>query len=115
MADGTILRADVVRPMPAQVTGTTGIDPNLAWDEDGTCHLAWRGYGMADATVGGGIKHVTIAPLTGERPGEATDGLARPALTRDDAGRLSFTAPDDGTAPPRSWPCTAATRPGVRR
>lgn len=26
------------------VAGTIGIDPDLAWDEDGTCYLTWCSF-----------------------------------------------------------------------
>lgn len=41
------------------VPGTVGIDPDLAWDEDGTCYLTWCAFDD-------GIAQVTIDPATGE-------------------------------------------------
>jgi len=26
---------------PMQIVGTAGIDPDIAWDNDGTCYLTW--------------------------------------------------------------------------
>lgn len=58
---------------PVSVPGTAGIDPDLCWDEDGVCHLTWRGFGRRDGHFAGGIHHVTIDPTTGERTGEETE------------------------------------------
>ena len=30
---------------PVFTAGALGIDPDLAWDEDGTCHMTWAGFG----------------------------------------------------------------------
>ncbi|WP_062524881.1 glycoside hydrolase family 43 protein [Demequina rhizosphaerae] len=49
---------------PVFVPGTLGIDPDLAWDDDGTCLLTWRGFGPP------GIHQVAIDPETGARLGE---------------------------------------------
>ncbi|WP_084127528.1 glycoside hydrolase family 43 protein [Demequina sp. NBRC 110054] len=51
---------------PVRVPGTLGIDPDLAWDDDGTCLLTWRGFAPP------GIHQVPIDPATGERLGEET-------------------------------------------
>jgi hypothetical protein len=51
---------------PVYVEGTLGIDPDLAWTDDGTCLLSWRGFQPA------GIHQVPIDPLTGERLGDAS-------------------------------------------
>ncbi|WP_062467142.1 glycoside hydrolase family 43 protein [Demequina maris] len=51
---------------PVFVPGTIGIDPDLAWDEDGTCLLTWRGFGPP------GIHQVPIDPESGARLGEET-------------------------------------------
>lgn len=48
---------------PAFVQVERGIDPDLAWDEDGTCHLTW-------ALTAGGIMSVPVNPDTGEILGE---------------------------------------------
>lgn len=46
---------------PVHVTGTLGIDPDLAWDEAGVCHLTWASFqpGLR------GIACVPIDPVTG--------------------------------------------------
>jgi beta-xylosidase len=38
---------------PVYTTGTVGIDPDLAWDEDGTCYLTWArgGHGIMQAAL----------------------------------------------------------------
>lgn len=51
---------------PVYVEGTPGIDPDLAWTDDGTCLLSWRGLAPA------GIHQTPIDPMTGERLGEDT-------------------------------------------
>ncbi|MGC3953101.1 MAG: family 43 glycosylhydrolase [Propionicimonas sp.] len=61
---------------PVTVPGTIGIDPDLAWDEDGTCYLTWRGFPD-------GIVQVTIDQETGEvlsdrRPLWAGTGMKAP-------------------------------------
>jgi len=43
---------------PTVVPGTSGIDPDLCWDADGTCYLTWCGPE--------GITQVTVHPTTGE-------------------------------------------------
>ncbi|MDP3953119.1 MAG: glycoside hydrolase family 43 protein, partial [Microbacterium sp.] len=45
---------------PVYVGGTIGVDPDLAWDEDGVCHLTWSDI------VKGGISQVQINPLSGD-------------------------------------------------
>jgi xylan 1,4-beta-xylosidase len=44
--------------VPTIVAGVVGIDPDLAWDEDGTCYLTWCRLGA--------IAQVVIDPSTGE-------------------------------------------------
>ncbi|MFD5002916.1 family 43 glycosylhydrolase [Streptomyces mutabilis] len=46
---------------PVHVAGTIGIDPDLAWDEAGVCHLTWASFlpGLH------GIASVPIDPMTG--------------------------------------------------
>ena len=51
---------------PVYVAGTPGIDPDLAWTDDGMCLLTWRGLAPP------GIHQVPIDPQTGKRLGEAT-------------------------------------------
>ncbi|MFF8021764.1 family 43 glycosylhydrolase [Streptomyces sp. NPDC007896] len=43
---------------PVHTTGAIGIDPDLAWDEDGTCYLTW--------SLPGGIAQATVDPSTGK-------------------------------------------------
>lgn len=54
---------------PVHVPGTPGIDPDLVWDEDGTCHLTWRSWGPD----GSRIRSLPINPLTGEHLGASCD------------------------------------------
>ncbi|GAA3748146.1 glycoside hydrolase family 43 protein [Salinactinospora qingdaonensis] len=51
---------------PAHVPGTIGIDPDLAWDEDGVCRLTWTSLSAEMR----GIASVPIDPSTGETLGE---------------------------------------------
>jgi hypothetical protein len=44
---------------PVWTTGVIGIDPDLAWDDDGACHLTWSD------PVRGGISQVRVDPRTG--------------------------------------------------
>jgi xylan 1,4-beta-xylosidase len=44
---------------PVYTSGAIGWDPDLSWDEEGHCHLAW-------ADPRGGIAHATVDPLTGQ-------------------------------------------------
>lgn len=65
--------------IPVRVPGTAGIDPDLFWDEDGTCHLTWSGF--LDGAHG--ILSRPIDPRTGEVLGEIRrmwqgTGLAHP-------------------------------------
>ncbi|MDU0348588.1 glycoside hydrolase family 43 protein [Actinomyces sp. MRS3W] len=57
---------------PVEVPGTPGIDPDLSWDEDGTCYMTWRGMTMGGDAFATAIKAVPIDPATGERLGEET-------------------------------------------
>jgi hypothetical protein len=50
---------------PVQIPGTLGIDPDIAWDSDGSCYLTWVGFG----------------------PGENESGIVQARLDPD-AGRL---------------------------
>ncbi|SEP68300.1 Beta-xylosidase [Streptomyces sp. yr375] len=43
---------------PVYTAGAIGIDPDLAWDETGTCYLTWA--------YPGGISQATVDPTTGE-------------------------------------------------
>ncbi|WP_211294471.1 glycoside hydrolase family 43 protein [Compostimonas suwonensis] len=53
--------------VPVRASGAIGIDPDLFWDEDGTCYLTWKG--VSDTGLSG-ILSSAIDPLTGERRGE---------------------------------------------
>ncbi|MFH5877230.1 family 43 glycosylhydrolase [Arthrobacter sp. NA-172] len=44
---------------PVYTTGAIGWDPDLSWDDEGQCHLAW-------ADPRGGIAHATVDPVTGQ-------------------------------------------------
>ncbi|SDH60568.1 Glycosyl hydrolases family 43 [Leifsonia sp. 98AMF] len=62
---------------PVYTQGTIGIDPDLAWDDDGACFLTWKDP-LAD-----GIAQVRVDPLTGELLSEhriltTGTGLAHP-------------------------------------
>lgn len=52
---------------PVFVAGTFGIDPDLAWDDDGTCYLTYASF-----NEGGGIVQVRVDPLTGKALSEVT-------------------------------------------
>jgi hypothetical protein len=53
---------------PVYVTGTFGIDPDLAWDDAGHCYLTYSGVAMGGSP--GGIVQVLIDPQTGKMLGE---------------------------------------------
>ena len=64
---------------PVHVAGTVGIDPDLVWDEDGTCHLTWASF-HPDLQ---GIASAPVDPATGELLGSPRllwpgTGLASP-------------------------------------
>lgn len=48
---------------PTFVPGAVGIDPDLAWDEDGTCFLSWKGMDFVTET---GILQARLDLLSGE-------------------------------------------------
>ncbi|MCU1518705.1 MAG: glycoside hydrolase family 43 [Pseudarthrobacter sp.] len=48
---------------PVLIPGTLGIDPDIAWDADGTCYLTWVGFGPADNQSG--IVQARLDPATG--------------------------------------------------
>jgi xylan 1,4-beta-xylosidase len=51
---------------PVAVDGAVGIDPDLAWDADGTCWLTYSELGTAGfEAVSGAIKQVRLDPVTG--------------------------------------------------
>jgi hypothetical protein len=47
---------------PVRIPSAVGIDPDLAWDDDGTCLMTYAGFGPG----GEGIVQSAIDPLTGE-------------------------------------------------
>ncbi|MGO1630347.1 glycoside hydrolase family 43 protein [Microbacterium sp.] len=49
---------------PVRVPDTIGIDPDLAWDDEGRCLLTWRSMSPP------GIRQVEIDPATGEQFGD---------------------------------------------
>ena len=53
---------------PVRITSAVGIDPDLAWDDDGTCLMSWTGPGIDGLPAG--IRQAPIDPLTGEILGE---------------------------------------------
>ena len=48
---------------PVRIPSAIGIDPDLAWDDDGTCLMSYAGFGPHG---GEGIVQSAIDPLTGE-------------------------------------------------
>ena len=48
---------------PIRIPGALGIDPDLAWDDDGTCLMTYAGFGPGGSE---GIVQSAIDPLTGE-------------------------------------------------
>jgi len=49
---------------PVRIPSAVGIDPDLAWDDDGTCYMTWTG--PPEDGVPAGIRQATIDPFTGE-------------------------------------------------
>lgn len=65
-----IVHADTVEgpwSVPVRASGAIGIDPDLFWDEDGTCYLTWKG--VSDTGLSG-ILSSAVDPLTGDRLGQ---------------------------------------------
>ncbi|GGS23710.1 glycoside hydrolase 43 family protein [Streptomyces humidus] len=52
---------------PVRIPSAVGIDPDLAWDDDGTCLMSYAGFGPQG---GEGIVQSAIDPFTGEVLGE---------------------------------------------
>jgi hypothetical protein len=48
---------------PVRIAGALGIDPDLAWDDDGTCYLTWAAF---DPDGLGGISQAVLDPATGD-------------------------------------------------
>ena len=63
---------------PAFAAGAVGVDPDLAWDEDGVCHLTWSTYGDASVIRQAGIDPSTGVLLSGPRRLWSGTGLAAP-------------------------------------
>lgn len=66
--------------VPVRVEGIRGIDPDLFWDVDGTCHVSGLGFGAPELS---GIVSVPIDPMTGRQLGPVRklwqgSGLANP-------------------------------------
>jgi hypothetical protein len=60
---------------PLQIADTLGIDPDLAWDNDGVCYLTWAGFGPGED--GSGIVQARLDPVAGkllERPRKLWQG-----------------------------------------
>jgi hypothetical protein len=55
---------------PVRMTGVRGIDPDLAWDDDGTLLVSYAGFGAGGPAglVQQAVDPVTGAALTGRRP-----------------------------------------------
>lgn len=53
---------------PVRIPSAVGIDPDLAWDDDGSCLMSWTGPGIDGLPAG--IRQAPIDPLTGEILGE---------------------------------------------
>jgi hypothetical protein len=52
---------------PVRIPSAVGIDPDIAWDDDGTCLMTWTG--PPDDGVPAGIRQAAIDPSTGEMLG----------------------------------------------
>jgi xylan 1,4-beta-xylosidase len=53
---------------PVRIPAAIGIDPDLAWDDDGTCLMTWTG--PPEDGVPAGIRQAPVDPFTGELLGE---------------------------------------------
>jgi xylan 1,4-beta-xylosidase len=53
---------------PVRIPSAVGIDPDLAWDDDGICRMTWTG--PPEDGVPAGIRQAAIDPLTGDVLGE---------------------------------------------
>lgn len=47
---------------PVRIVGAPGIDPDIAWDDDGTCYLTWSKFAPAGS---GGVTSSVLDPATG--------------------------------------------------
>ena len=64
---------------PVHISGTLGIDPDIAWDDDGACYVTWASFDPACH----GIVSVQVDPETGATLGDVRplwqgSGLAAP-------------------------------------
>lgn len=48
---------------PVPIAGTPGIDPDIAWDNDGNCYLTWLGFGPGEG--GSGVVQARLDPESG--------------------------------------------------
>ncbi len=48
---------------PVPIAGTPGIDPDIAWDDEGTCYLTWLGFGPGEG--GSGVVQARLDPEEG--------------------------------------------------
>jgi xylan 1,4-beta-xylosidase len=53
---------------PVRIPAAIGIDPDIAWDDDGTCLMSWTGPALDG--LPSGIRQAPIDPFTGEILGE---------------------------------------------
>jgi xylan 1,4-beta-xylosidase len=63
---------------PVFVAGALGVDPDLAWDEDGICHLTWSTFGDASSILQAGIDPRTGVLLSEPQRLWSGTGLAAP-------------------------------------
>ncbi|MEV6712870.1 family 43 glycosylhydrolase [Lentzea sp. NPDC051208] len=63
---------------PVHTDGAVGIDPDLAWDLDGTCYLTWKSMWPVPGIVQAAIDPVTGTLLSEPRALWAGTGLAHP-------------------------------------
>jgi hypothetical protein len=49
---------------PVFIPGAVGIDPDLTWDDDGTCYLTWNALDFADG--GRGIRQAPLDAVSGD-------------------------------------------------
>ena len=84
-------------------TASTGIDPDLAWDDDGTAYVTFAGFPHA-------IRQVRVDLATGEALEEPRAAVGGHAAASPRRARTSTTGATGGTCwSPRAAP-TAATR-----
>lgn len=81
---------------PVRIPGAGGIDPDLAWDDDGTCYLTWSDAGIRQAVLDPATGRLLTEPrlLWSGAGGKDVEG---PHLHRVD-GRWYLLAAEGGTA-----------------